>query len=86
MDCSYHMYNSATEYEGQTVTPVTHLTENNYKKEGYVFIGWNTKPDGSGVSFSDSAEIYNLSNVDWRDESTWTEKDNGTITLYAAHW
>ena len=83
MDYSYHMYNSATEYEGQTVTPVTHLTENNYKKEGYVFIGWNTKPDGSGVSFSDSAEIYNLSNVDWRDESTWTETDNGTITLYA---
>ena len=83
MDYSYHMYNSATEYEGQTVTPVTHLTENNYTKEGYVFIGWNTKPDGSGVSFSDSAEIYNLSNVDWRDESTWTETDNGTITLYA---
>lgn len=83
MDYSYHMYNSATEYEGQTVTPVTHLTENNYTKEGYVFIGWNTKPDGSGVSFSDSAEIYNLSNVDWRDESTWTETDNGTVTLYA---
>ncbi len=83
MDYSYHMYNSATEYEGQTVTPVTHLTENNYTKEGYVFIGWNTKPDGSGVSFSDSAEIYNLSNVDWRDESTWIETDNGTITLYA---
>lgn len=83
MDTSYHMYNSATEYEGQTVTPVTHLTENNYTKEGYVFIGWNTKPDGSGVSFSDSAEIYNLSSIDWRDESTWTETDNGTVTLYA---
>lgn len=36
-----------------------------------------------GSLFSDSAEIYNLSNVDWRDESTWTETDNGTITLYA---
>lgn len=83
MDTSYHMYNNATEYEGQTVTPVTHLTENNYTKEGYVFIGWNTKPDGSGAFFADSAEIYNLSNVDWRDESTWTETDNGTITLYA---
>ena len=83
MDYSYHMYNSATEYEGQTVTPVTHLTENNYTKEGYVFTGWNTKPDGSGTTYADSAEIYNLSNVDWRDESTWTETDNGTITLYA---
>lgn len=83
MDYSYHMYNSATEYEGQTVTPVTHLTENNYTKEGYVFIGWNTKPDGSGAFFADSAEIYNLSSIDWRDESTWTETDNGTVTLYA---
>lgn len=83
MDYSYHMYNNATEYEGQTVTPVTHLTENNYTKEGYVFIGWNTKPDGSGAFFADSAEIYNLSSIDWRDESTWTETDNGTVTLYA---
>ena len=83
MDTSYHMYNNATTYEGKTVTPITHLTENSYTREGYVFTGWNTKPDGSGVSFSDSAEIYNLSNVDWRDESTWTETDNGTITLYA---
>lgn len=83
MDTSYHMYNNATEYEGQTVTPVTHLTENNYTKEGYVFIGWNTKPDGSGAFFADSAEIYNLSSIDWRDESTWTETDNGTVTLYA---
>lgn len=83
MDTSYHMYNNATEYEGQTVTPVTHLTENNYTKEGYVFIGWNTAPDGSGVFFADSAEIYNLSSIDWRDESTWTETDNGTVTLYA---
>lgn len=83
MDYSYHMYNNATEYEGQTVTLVTHLTENNYTKEGYVFIGWNTKPDGSGAFFADSAEIYNLSSIDWRDESTWTETDNGTVTLYA---
>ena len=83
MDTSYHMYNNATTYEGETVTPVTHLTANGYTRIGYVFTGWNTKPDGSGTIYADSAEIYNLSNVDWRDESTWTEKDNGTITLYA---
>lgn len=83
MDTSYHMYNNATTYEGETVTPVTHLTANGYTRIGYVFTGWNTKPDGSGTTYADSAEIYNLSNVDWRDESTWTETDNGTITLYA---
>lgn len=83
MDTSYHMYNNATTYEGETVTPVTHLTANGYTRIGYVFTGWNTKPDGSGTTYADSAEIYNLSNVDWRDESTWTETDNGTVTLYA---
>lgn len=50
MDYSYHMYNNETIYEGETVTPVTHLTENNYTRVGYVFTGWNTKQDGSGVS------------------------------------
>lgn len=60
MDYSYHMYNNETIYEGETVTPVTHLTENNYTRVGYVFTGWNTKQDGSGVSFTDKEEIYNL--------------------------
>ena len=83
MDYSYHMYNNATEYEGNTVTPVTHLTENNYARVGYVFTGWNTRPDGSGTAYTDKAEIYNLSNADWKDSSTWTGTDNGTVTLYA---
>ena len=82
MDYSYHMYNNETIYEGETVTPVTHLTENNYTRVGYVFTGWNTKQDGSGVSFTDKEEIYNLSSSDWNDQSTWTDTDRGTITLY----
>lgn len=83
MDYSYHMYNNTTAYEGQTVTPVTHLTANSYTRTGYVFTGWNTKPDGSGRTFADKAEIYNLSAADWNDRSTWTAEDDGTITLYA---
>lgn len=85
MDTSYHMYNNATTYEGETVTPVTHLTANGYTRIGYVFTGWNTKPDGSGTTYADKEEIYNLSSADWnnKNESTWTETDNGTITLHA---
>ena len=83
MDYSYHLYNNTTAYEGQTVTPVTHLTANSYTRTGYVFTGWNTKPDGSGRTFADKAEIYNLSAADWNDRSTWTAEDDGTITLYA---
>ena len=83
MDESYHMYDNAGFYEGKEVTPVTHLTANNYSRIGYVFNGWNTRPDGSGISFADQAEIYNLSTADHRDRATWTGEDNGTVILYA---
>ena len=83
MDPSFHMYNNATEYEGEAVTPVTHLTANSYDRIGYVFTGWNTEPDGSGKSFADQAEIFNLSSTDRGDKSTWTGIDDGTIILYA---
>lgn len=85
MTASFHMYNNATEYEGQPVTPVTHLTKNSYTRIGYEFAGWNTEPDGSGTGFQDEAEIYNLSVADWQsyNTDTWTETDEGVITLYA---
>lgn len=34
------------------------LTANVYKRSGYVFAGWNTKADGSGVSYSDKEAFY----------------------------
>lgn len=83
MPVSYHMYDNATEYEGETVTPVTHLMENGYSRTGYMFAGWNTRPDGSGTSYEDQAEIYNLCSGDWQDRSTWEGEDHGQITLYA---
>lgn len=83
MPGSIHMYNNAQEYEGRTVTPVRHLTKNTYTRIGYEFSGWNTKPDGSGTAYKDKAEILNLSAADWREESTWTASDNGTVDLYA---
>ncbi len=33
------------------------LKENEYYKIGYDFVGWNTKADGTGVSFSDKEKI-----------------------------
>ncbi len=85
MSESSHMYNNAAEYEGETVIPVTHLTENNYTRTGYRFTGWNTRPDGSGDHYADRAEICNLSAADWRkaNRETWTAGDNGRVTLYA---
>ena len=83
MEESYHMYDNAVLYEGKEVMPVTHLAVNNYSRIGYVFTGWNTRPDGNGISYEDRAEIYNLSTADYRDRTTWTGEDNGTVILYA---
>lgn len=48
------------------------LTANKYKKEGYTFVGWSTKKNGKGETYTDKEKIKNLT----------SEKDK-TITLYA---
>lgn len=53
---------------GKTYT----LKTNTFEREGYTFVGWNTKADGSGKSYTDKAKIKNL-----------TSKNGKTITLYA---
>lgn len=75
---SFHMYNNATEYNGVTVTPITHLSRNTYNRNGYEFVGWNTAPNGSGRSFADQAEIFNLNDRDWENDRT-----AAVVTLYA---
>lgn len=72
MAASTHMYNNASEYEGNPVTPSKYLNNNTYVRENYEFVGWNTRPDGSGISYADGAEIINL-----------TSEEGGTVTLYA---
>lgn len=68
--------NGATEgyVANQTVTydQIFNLSNNGYKKDGAVFCGWNTAPDGSGQSFSEGQSVSNL-----------TAADGGTVTLYA---
>lgn len=46
------------------------LNENNFTNEGYVFTGWNTEKDGTGISFENGQSIVNII-------------DSGSITLYA---
>ena len=48
------------------------LNENTYVREGYIFKNWNTKIDGSGDTYSDKNNIYNLTII-----------NNDIITLYA---
>ena len=49
-----------------------YLTTNAFGYQGYTFTGWNTKADGTGVSYSDGAYISNLST-----------SNGATVTLYA---
>lgn len=67
-----HMYNNKTIYEGKNVTPDTKLRKNMYGWDGYEFIGWNTRKNGSGTWYSDGQEVLNL-----------TDKDPGVINLFA---
>lgn len=77
-DSSFHMYNNETVFEGHEVTPNTHLTLNGFRIAGYHFTGWNTKPDGSGTSYADGAEILNLTAENYDDDA-----GTGIIVLYA---
>ena len=47
------------------------LAENGYKRDGYVFVGWNTRPDGSGKSYTNMEEVLKLA------------KSGETVKLYA---
>ncbi len=78
MTDSFHMYNNATVYEGETAIPNTRLSKVGYRLNGYEFIGWNTKADGSGTWYEDEAEILNLTSYNFQ-----TDEVNGTVTLYA---
>jgi uncharacterized repeat protein (TIGR02543 family) len=48
------------------------LIANAYTRTGYTSAYWNTQPDGSGTSYSNSQSVSNLTTV-----------NNGTVTLYA---
>lgn len=48
------------------------LTPNVYTRDGYQFLKWNTKPDGTGDSYENGATVKNL-----------TTTNNDTVTLYA---
>lgn len=48
------------------------LPQNKFTKNGYVFTGWNTRADGTGVSYSEKESIENL-----------IDENYGTIILYA---
>lgn len=53
----------------------TTLATNEYTRTGYTFAGWNTKADGTGTSYTDGAEVVNLTTAGGEVVlyATWTE-------------
>ena len=48
------------------------LTANAFTREGYTWVGWNTKAGGNGTGYTDKQAVRNL-----------TSENNGRVTLYA---
>lgn len=78
------------EFNGSSVTGALTVSESQYIREGYVQVGWNTKPDGSGVSVSLNGSlepIYNNADTVANIEGVATDKNEKMgvyeITLYA---
>jgi len=72
-------------YEGSTdnISVQTKLNMCGYELDGYTFVGWNTKPDGTGTAYADEAEIYNLTSKHYKKEDGKTDNPDGIIHLYA---
>lgn len=65
-DATETMENQTVDYD-----ETQNLNINQFKRPGYSFVGWNTKSDGSGISYTNEQSILNLANAD------------ETITLFA---
>ena len=63
----YKTDNSSEMYTQESIIGAVKLIPNEFTKEGYKFVGWNTEINGSGISYDDEEEI-NIS---------------GDLTLYA---
>ena len=63
------------------------LEKNLYEREGYVFVGWNTKADGTGDTYSynpKTGEFENTFKVPAHDETLYAQWGLNMVTINAA--
>ena len=59
------------------------LKANTFKKKGYTFKGWNTKPDGTGTySYADKAKVKNVSSVAGKTITLFAQWEPNQYTLH----
>ena len=70
----FHLNGGEGSMSNQTLTydVAANLNENQFTKEGYKFVSWNTQSDGSGTTYQDKHRVLNLTDV-----------NNQVIDLYA---
>lgn len=57
----------------------TALNTNSFTKDGYIFDGWNTEPDGTGTPYTDGESVMNLEDITLY--AQWIESEECTITF-----
>ena len=70
---------SMSDFSGSYNT-IQDLPANAYSKAGYKFIGWNTKPDGTGISYTDKEKI-NFTDSSYTDTTGY--QDDGMYVIHS---
>lgn len=65
---------------GETLASMGGLPEAPSRGDNYTFLGWNTQPDGSGVSFDENTTVDKTT---LGDALTVAEDGTGSVTVYA---
>ena len=65
---------------------VNTIPSNTYKRDGYVFTGWNTAMDGSGTSYKDGASITGLIDTRNEDVKLYAQWEEDTTYKVSFDW
>ncbi len=77
-------------YTQKKVNSSVNIAGNMYSKDGYLFIGWNTKEDGTGISFTPGVPYTDNANLtlyaQWKanEHSVIIDKETGIKTVNGA--
>ena len=61
------------------------LPANKFTRSGYKFLGWNTKKNGSGISYADKANIKNLTSTNGKTVTLYAQWGKGVTVTYNAN-